>query len=60
VSADRDVTPIAGVLAKDVYLQGADWMAGDIARTQATLVRGVVAVFEKTIRLETSSLWTKK
>jgi hypothetical protein len=26
--------------------------------TQVTIVRGAVAVFEKTVRLESSSLWT--
>ncbi|MHB8861703.1 MAG: type IV pilus modification PilV family protein [Pirellulaceae bacterium] len=45
---------------RDVTLIGPDWdWASNISpTTQVTIVRGVVAVFEKTIRLETSSLWT--
>jgi hypothetical protein len=52
---------------RDVTLVGPDWDWGHMANntptqyltpTQVTIARGVVAVFEKTIRLETSSLWT--
>ncbi|MHB8951661.1 MAG: type IV pilus modification PilV family protein [Pirellulaceae bacterium] len=45
---------------RDVTLIGPDWdwMSNISPTTQVTIVRGVVAVFEKTIRLETSSLWT--
>jgi len=46
----------------DVTLAGPDWdwQGLDPSRpnTQVTIARGAVAVFEKTIRLETSSLWT--
>jgi hypothetical protein len=52
---------------RNVTLQGFDW--NDVLElsqltparatpTQATLLNGVVAVYEKTIHLETSSLWT--
>ncbi len=46
---------------RDVTLVGPDWDWQGLApgtRTQVTIVRGVVTVLEKTIRLETSSLWT--
>ena len=45
---------------RDVTLVGPDWDWQNLIRTptQVTIVRGAVAVFEKTIRLETSSLWT--
>ena len=60
-----------GTFERDATLIGADWpwlstadrisLAGGGPRvlpvTFATLVTGVVAVYEKTIRLETSSLW---
>ena len=40
---------------RDVTLMGPDW---NIPVTQFTIVRGVVQVMERTIRLETSSMWT--
>ena len=45
---------------RNVTLLGADWtdVIGAGGATQATLLNGVAAVYEKTIRLETSSLWT--
>lgn len=57
-----------GNWVRDVTLVGPDWdwgnMGGNypgpggyVTPTQVTIVRGVVAVFEKTIRLESSSLW---
>ena len=39
-----------------VTLQGADWELPN-GKTQATIMEGVVGVFEKNIRLENSSLW---
>lgn len=56
-----------GPYTRNVTLQGFDW--NDVLElsqltparatpTQATLLNGVVAVYEKTIHLETSSLWT--
>ena len=53
-SANREV--VNGT--KYAYLIGADWPAG--INTQATLIKGVVGVFEKTFRLEDSSLWKIK
>ena len=41
---------------RDLTLYGGDWEYA-ANNTQVVVVRGVVAVFEKTIRLETSSLW---
>ena len=53
-----------GNYERHVTLIGADWpwlnsadKIGTLPVTYATLVTGVVAVYEKTIRLETSSLW---
>ena len=39
-----------------ITLEGPDWRSD--SNTQVTLVKNVVAVFDKTIRLDTSSLWT--
>ena len=48
-----------GVWVRDVTLVGPDWDWQNLSTaTQVTIMRGAVAVFEKTIRLETSSLWT--
>jgi hypothetical protein len=54
-----------GPFTRNVTLQGLDWndvyglgTLGQASPTQATLLNGVVAVYEKTIRLETSSMWT--
>jgi len=54
-----------GPYTRNVTLQGFDWnevyalqALGRATQTQATLLNGVVAVYEKTICLETSSLWT--
>jgi hypothetical protein len=58
---------LSGSWIRYVTLDGPDWPpitpnhvpapAGEF-HTQVTIVKDVVAVFEKTIRLETSSLWT--
>ncbi|MEO2020270.1 MAG: hypothetical protein ABGX05_00480 [Pirellulaceae bacterium] len=45
-----------GAATRQVTLQGADWEL-PAAKTQATIMEGVIGVFEKRIRLETSSLW---
>lgn len=46
----------------DITLQGADWAIVDATgtprETWATIVPNVTAVYEKTVRLETSSSWT--
>jgi len=55
-----------GPFARNVSLLGPDWTdviqaqlnAGVVPMAQATLLNGVVAVYEKTIRLETSGMWT--
>jgi hypothetical protein len=53
-SADREV--VNGT--KYAFLMGANW---DVTvGTQATLIKGVVGVFEKTFRLEDTSLWKIK
>lgn len=52
----------ATLVIREVSLEGADWpttSAGAPLAAQATIVTGVVAVYEKTIRLESSSLWTQ-
>jgi hypothetical protein len=52
---------------RNVTLQGSDWDRIFLAMqqnsniiTQATLMNNVVAVYEKTVRLENSSLWTTR
>ena len=45
-----------GVATRNVTLQGADWELAN-NNTQATIMEGVVGVFERKIRLEHSSLW---
>ncbi|MCY2994521.1 MAG: hypothetical protein NTY19_42645 [Planctomycetota bacterium] len=54
----------SGTYQRNVTLFGQDWDADMLPTSmpqvfpQALLMNGVVAVYEKTIRLETSSLWT--
>lgn len=43
---------------RDLTLFGRDWPIGVVDVTKAVWMPGVVAVYEKTIRLENSSLWT--
>ena len=45
---------------RDITVVGPDWDydASSVVPTQVTIVRGVVEVLEKTIRLETSNMWT--
>ncbi|MDE0734521.1 MAG: hypothetical protein OSB47_01780 [Pirellulaceae bacterium] len=45
-----------GAATRRVTLQGADWELPN-ANTQATIMEGVIGVFEKKIRLDHSSLW---
>lgn len=70
LSADRDSSTLSSPTGlypappapgqyREVVLHGVDWNPNLVARTQAVLVSGVVAVFEKTVRMETSSLWTR-
>lgn len=55
VTTTGDTHAPADSYARFVTLEGPDWPPRE---TQVTIVKNVVAVFEKTIRLETSSLWT--
>ncbi|HIN96128.1 MAG TPA: hypothetical protein EYN03_10835 [Planctomycetes bacterium] len=53
---------VPGTASRPVTLQGADWELAKThslanPNTKATIMEGVVGVFEKRIRLETSSLW---
>ena len=41
---------------REVTLMGADWNTS-LPNPQATIIPGVIAVFERTVRLETSTLW---
>lgn len=50
-----DVDETDSELTRNITLQGPD--IAPVASTQVTLAKGVVAVYEKTIRLESSSLW---
>jgi len=66
LSTDVVVGDVTNGFAREVTLLGPDWtdvigaqmVAGAPAVAQATLLNCVAAVYEKTIRLETSSLWT--
>jgi hypothetical protein len=64
VNAGEDPRLDSGVWVRDVTLIGPDWDGqylipiAALVTTQVTIAHGAVAVFEKTIRLETSSLWT--
>lgn len=64
VLSAEDAVDGTGPWTRNVTLQGTDWdlpalllTSGPVV-TQATVLNNVVAVYEKTIRLETSSLWT--
>jgi hypothetical protein len=66
-NVEEEALRVGGVWVRNATLAGPDWDWGNMAdnfatgtystRTYVTHVRGVVAVFEKTIRLESSSLW---
>jgi hypothetical protein len=51
--------PPSGFAGRHVTLSGQDWTFDPLNQTLAYIVPGVVAVYEKSIRLETSSLWTQ-
>ncbi len=63
VAADSEAEPVpplpASTWTRNVTLDGPDWdiTSVPVTPTQATLIPSVVAVFEKTIRLENSNLW---
>lgn len=57
LAVEPDTRSVGGLFKRDVTLFGPDWDA-TLPTQQALLMNGVVAVYEKTIRLETSSLWT--
>jgi Tfp pilus assembly protein PilV len=58
-NVDEAPSPNGNAWVRDVTLVGPDWdWQTNVTPTQVTIVRGVTAVFEKTIQLETSSLWT--
>lgn len=52
-------SPPSGFAGRHVSLSGQDWTFDPANQTFAFIVPGVVAVYEKTIRLENSSLWTQ-
>jgi hypothetical protein len=51
-------TPMDNLWTREITVVGADWNWDPQFPTQVTIVRGAVEVLEKTIRLESSSLWT--
>lgn len=53
---DTSVTP--PVWRRELTLFGQDWPVTQLTVHKAVWIPGIVAVYEKTIRLETSSLWT--
>ncbi|TVS09420.1 MAG: prepilin-type N-terminal cleavage/methylation domain-containing protein [Planctomycetaceae bacterium] len=68
IAADAEIEDTGtGHYRRNVSLQGSDWDRIVMAMqqnpqiiTQATLMNNVVAVYEKTVRLENSSLWTTR
>jgi hypothetical protein len=58
IAAGDDPQPSGGGYTRDVTLHGPDWDDGTVTNTQAVIIRDVAAVFEKTIRLENTSLWS--
>ncbi len=67
VAAEETLESPSGPFTRNVSLQGSDWDRIVLAMqqnsniiTQATLMNNVVAVYEKTVRLENSSLWTTR
>jgi hypothetical protein len=60
VSADAEIEPLGTQFTRNVTLQGTDWnviAATPNTLTQATLLNNVVAVYEKTVRLEAPLRW---
>ena len=58
LSSVSDVYTSDTEIARDVTLVGADWDETALGEAgEATIVVGVAAVYEQTIRLKTSSLW---
>lgn len=59
ISADPDseLNTATNLWQRDVTLEGPDWPVSTNYPTQVVIVSNVVAVYEKTIRLESSSLW---
>lgn len=43
---------------RDLTLFGQDWPSADVPNPKVVWIPGTIAVYEKTIRLETSSMWT--
>jgi hypothetical protein len=66
VETDNEPEFSGGVWYRDATLQGPDWpvwtssptAAPTATNTRAALIANVFAVYERTIRLETSSLWS--
>jgi len=44
--------------SRDITLQGPDWDTSNFSTPQVVFVPNVITVYEKTVRLENSSLWT--
>lgn len=63
VEAEEELRLNSSLYHQDVTLQGGDWppdptlAAGAPSLTKAVLIQGVVAVYERTIRLETSGMF---
>ncbi len=57
VHAGDEPQPNGSVWTRDVTVMGPDWDIANIPMTQVTIVRGVTQVLERTVQLETSSMW---
>ena len=52
-------SPTAGRPIRHMTLSGPDWTPDDANPTLVYIVPGIVTVYEKTVRLETTSLWNQ-
>jgi len=58
VNAEPDLDLTAPVPARNITLQGPDWDFGSFPTPQVTVIPSVTSVYEKSIRLESPSMWT--
>ena len=57
VNAEPDLDLTGPLPARNITLQGPDWDAGSFPTPQVTVIPSVTTVYEKTIRLESPSMW---
>jgi hypothetical protein len=57
IAADSEVNVSATPFEREVTLLGGDWNATEMPVPQVLIMKNVIAVYEKTLRLERNSLW---